>query len=232
MQMSRSVVVLMAAMGILALSASVALAQPGQYAPPPPAAAPAPPPAPGYYPAAGPPPAYVPVQNHRRGLVLGFGFGIGEVADERGTIACADCEVDSPAGFGELRVGYMLSPRLAFLLEFSGGSKDLDRNGEVSLAQYMGFGAAQYWLTRRLWIKGGIGVAQMEVLITNGDEIFEEPRGEGGALMGAIGYEVYQGRRFALDLQLRGVTAAYSDVDGESEEVIQSGSFGLGFNWY
>ena len=229
MYMSRSVVAVMAVMGFFALSASVVQAQPGQYAPPPP---PNVAPQTGYFPASGPPPAYVPAQNHRRGLVLGFGVGLGQIADEGGTIQCAGCEVDSPAALGEFHVGYMINPRLAFVFEFWGSSKELDANGAVSLAQYMGFGAAQYWVSRRLWIKGGIGVSQLELVVDDGQEVFEEPKGEGGALMGAIGYELYQGRRFALDLQLRVATATYAGEGESDEQVIQTGSFGLGFNWY
>ncbi|MCG8422295.1 MAG: hypothetical protein MJE77_30605 [Proteobacteria bacterium] len=233
MHTSRIATAIAAAVGFFVLSSSFAFAQPGA-APPPNTPART---YPGYYPGPPPPPpVYRPNRTHRRGLIIGFGFGVGDMAGEDGPIECANCEYDPFAGAIDFHIGGMINPRLAVMLEASLAGKSLDEAGDVTLMQYMGFAAVQLWVTQRLWIKGGIGWAGMTQTFDNGFEVREDEIGDGGALMGALGVEIVSGRRFALDLQLRLANVQLaregSEYNGVFGDAVQTGLLSLGFNWY
>ena len=224
MNSSRIIVAMALAVGISLLTGQSAMAQPG--------GSPPPVPYPGYYyPAAppAPPPVYRPQFHGRRGLTIGVGVGAGNMAAKNTSLECSDCDYNPVAVGGEVHVGYMVNPRLALILELSGTAKTLDASGSQTLTQYMGFLAAQYWVTERLWLKGGIGGAQLALQIDDGVFVSEESVGSGGSLLGAIGYEIVAGPRFALDLQLRLTSAAY---EGKVNDSIDTGVFGLGLDWY
>lgn len=220
MHMFRIVAAFAASLSLSLVAASAAVAQPGSA--PGPHAQPGP-----YYPP--PPPTYAAQDDGRRGLIFGVGLSAGSMATEDGSIECRGCEADTPAVAFGLHVGYMVTPRLAILVEASAGAKSLDETGDTTLMQWTGFAAAQYWLTRRLWIKGGLGASRLDIYFDDGISTSEEKVADGGALTGSLGYEVFSGRRFAVDLQLRFISAAYK---GEQSDSIQTGSFGVGLNWY
>ena len=88
--------------------------------------------------------------------------------------------------------------------------------------------AAQYWLTPRLWIKGGIGAAHLSYDFSDAYGTQEQPIDNGAAIMAGIGYEVYATREFAVDLQGRIIEGSYKGIDDQ----MTAGSIGLGFNWY
>ena len=206
-----------AALAIALISAS-ASAQPGSPPPPPP------PGGGGYYPPPPPPPMW-----ERRGLAIGFGLGLGGMSDSSGPINCTSCEVD-PASVGlDFHVGAMLHPNLALLFEVWGQGQQLDAGGTQTLVQTMAMVAAQYWVTHQLWLKGGVGVSNLSVSIDDG---YQDPASEqidnGGAVMGAVGYEVLSSPRFAIDLQGRLGVGTYDGID----EQIETGMIALGFNWY
>jgi hypothetical protein len=201
----------------LLLSATAAQAQPGGPPPPPPPGGGG-----GYYPPPPPPPVW-----ERRGLALGFGIGLGGMSDSQGAIGCSQCEAN-PASVGlDFHIGAMINPKLALLFEFWGQGQALD--GTTTLVQSMGMIAAQYWVTPQLWLKGGLGVSNLSVSIDDG---FNDPGSEeidnGGAVMGAIGYELLSSPRFAIDLQGRFGMGTYDGID----EQIETGMIALGFNWY
>ncbi len=225
MHKSRTATAFVAAVGFVLFSAPLAFGQPGG---PPPQGPPLST-QPGYYAAPPPPPqAYGPGQYVRRGLTLGGSFGVGDMVGEKGPIECFNCDYNPLAFTADFHIGAMLNPRLALLFESSITGKTLEANGTETLLQYAGYIAAQYWVTPRLWIKGGIGGAHLTLQIDDGAFITEDSVANGGAVLGAVGYEVMAGPHFSIDLQLRGASAAY----GELGESIQTGSFGLGFNWY
>jgi hypothetical protein len=207
----------MVAGALLCSLVSSAQAQPG--GPPPP-----PPPSGGYY---GPPP----VENaggffNRRGLAIGFGFGIGGMSAESGPIECTGCDYEPAAGGVDFHIGAMINPRLALLFEVWGTGQAVDAEGRTVLVQTMLMGAIQYWLTPQLWLKGGLGASQLSYSIDDGYETNSSEIDSGGGVMGAIGYEVMSGRKFAIDLQLRVGRGTYERI---SE---QAGTFSVGFNWF
>jgi hypothetical protein len=210
---------------VSALVPSLASAQPG--GPPPP-----PPPGGyggggGYY---GPPPYYPPPPpppTTRRGLTLGFGFGLGGMSADSGEL-CADCDYD-PIAFGfDFHIGGMINPQMAILGEFTLTGQTLDADGFSWVYQSMALAGLQYWLTPQFWLKGGIGFSQLDIQYDDGFVVYEETVDTGVGVLGAIGYEVLHSTRFAIDLALRLQTASYDAVDNS----VNSAIFGIGFNWY
>lgn len=210
-----------AAMATSLFAPSTAHAQPGAPPPPPPPGGGG-----GYY-ATPPPPIHAPYWQ-RRGLTIGFGFGVGGMSAESGPIECAGCDYDPAAGGFDFHIGGMISPRLALVFEIWGTAQALESSGRTMLVQTMAMVGLQYWLTRQLWIKGGVGAANLSVSYDDGRGGDSEDIDTGGAIMGAIGYEIMSSRRFAIDLQLRVGSGTYSGIDDQ----INAATFGVGFNWF
>jgi hypothetical protein len=207
---------LITGLGVLALTAvgvaGTAHAQAQPYYPPPPSYGPPP----GY--GAPPPP---PRGMYRSGFVFGLGLGLGA----NSASGCGD--VCGFAGVWELHLGGMIDPRLAILFEmwgiyhpWSDGFGDSHTTTNSMFA-----GAAQFWVTDNMWLKGGLGVGHVQVtndsaLEINGDET-------GFALYGAAGIELVQAYNFALDLQLRIGNGFYSQGGN-----MQNYGLLVGVNWY
>lgn len=194
-------------------------------------APPPPPPGPMAGPDAAPPAPYsAPVTlrrgfHHRRGLTLGLGFGAGGMESKDGPIECFDCS-DSVAGSASFHIGFMLTPRLAAQYELWGTGQALDAQASVSVVQVLSMAALQYWVTPKLWIKGGIGTAHLAQTYEANDQREEIDNGVAG--MAAIGIELISKPKFAMDLQLRGGTGTYEGI----KDQIHQGALTLGFSWY
>lgn len=201
---------------VLALAPTAALAQPGAPPPPPPGQGG------GYYGYGAPPPL------ERQGVTFGLGFGFGAMEDDSGPIECFDCSYSPLAGSFDLHVGGMLRPELALLGELWFQGQTLDSTGANALVQSMAMVALQYWLTPQLWIKGGLGVSRLDLSYDDGYAAFSDTIDTGGAVLGAIGYEVFYSPRFAIDLGLRLGAGTYDGIDEQISTVI----LGVGFNWY
>jgi hypothetical protein len=203
-----------------------AFAQPGAPAPaeppPPPSAGPG---GSGYY---AQPPMKGPRFHHRRGLSIGFGFGVGGMSADSGPIDCIDCDYEPAAVGFDFHIGGMINPRLALLFEVWGTGQQVTAAGDEVLVQTMVMAAIQYWVTPQLWIKGGIGASHLSLSVDDGYANDSVDIDDGGGVMGAIGYELLSGPRFAVDLQLRLGSASYDGINDQ----IQSGLVQIGFNWY
>ena len=203
-------------------------------APTPAAPAPAPYYGPNYGPNYGPaqPPVQSPVpaakKKTRQGWNIGVSFGVGSLVSSIGEFDCVGCETEPPALAFDLHVGSMIVPRLALQVEFWGQIRPLDRNGDSSIGQRMFLLAAQYWITPRFWVKGGLGLAALTLNYYNGFEDVNEPLDSGSAFMAAIGYEIVRSSGFAFDIQLKTGSGMY---DARNEEV-SAGVVALGVNWY
>lgn len=222
MSVIRAMTPILAGAAILATSA-LAFAQPGP--PPPPQPMPrAASPGGGYGPP--PPPMYAAAnQFERRGLTMGISFGVGGM-----DIECIDCQGNPMSGAFAMHIGAMINPRLAIVLDVSGSYKQLDATGATMLGQYMAVVAGQYWVSPKLWIKGGIGASHLSWSYDDGWGAVDEPIADGAAIMGGIGYEILTGPRFAIDLQARMGVGTY-EARGATETV-QSGTLGAGFSWF
>jgi len=184
----------------------------------------------GYY-GGGYGPAPIPGGFHNRlgRLAWGFSVGIGGMHDNgSGITACDNCDYNPVAFEADFHLGGFITPRLALLGEFQANGQTVHSDaldGDTILTQGAIMLAAQYWLTPQLWIKGGLGFADLSASDSVGDNW---DFGGGVAIMGAVGFELLSSRRFALDLQARIIEGEYNS----SEDHITSGTVGLGFNWY
>lgn len=187
---------------------------------------------PGYY---GQPPAtQLPGGFHNRQGRLAFGgsIGLGGMHDDFGDIECADCSAVS--GQLSLHIGGFIGPRLALLGEVQGNAQTLSSSyvgGTETLVQSALMIAGQYWLTPQLWIKGGLGFANVQVnwsAYSDGYIDASTQPENGLALMGAVGYELLSARNFAVDLQGRVLNGSYDALDNSITAV----SIGVGLNWY
>jgi len=163
-----------------------------------------------------------------QGYGRGFGVGLGGMHDGGSAItSCVNCDIKPLALELDAHIGGMLGPRFALMFEaqFNGQTVQSDfRNGDTILSQGAAMVAGQFWILPQLWVKGGIGLANLQV----DDAFFTEDFGTGGALMGAIGVELLSARNFAFELQGRLIEGAYNSLDDN----VTSGTIGIGINWY
>jgi hypothetical protein len=162
-------------------------------------------------------------------IAWGFSLGLGYMNDNGDAVTCQGCNAQPVTGEVDFHVGGFINPRMAILFEVQGNAQQvaLDPNNDATLEQALVLGAIQYWLTPQLWIKGGIGLAHLE-LQDNYNGVVYTPPSDGLGLMGGIGFELLSARSFAVDLQGRLTSGTYSGVSDH----ITSGTIGVGLNWY
>lgn len=182
---------------------------------------------PGYY--GNPPPTQLPGGFHNRTgrLAWGFSIGLGGMHDAGSNVtSCGNCDYNPIAVEADAHIGGFLTPRFALMAEgqVNGQTVYSDFYGDTVLTQSALMIAGQYWVTPQLWIKGGIGFARLYA--DNAYDVWDF--GGGGAIMGAIGYELMSARNFAVDLQGRLIQGSYNGLDDR----VTSGTVGVGFNWY
>jgi hypothetical protein len=188
----------------------------------------------GYYGPGGPgAPQPLPGGFHNRmnRLAFGFSLGLGGMSDKGGDIECVNCNYNPLAGEIAGHLGGFLNPRLALMAEVQANIQTIssDQFSDTTLVQGALMGAAQYWVTPQLWIKGGLGFASLQVQESDAFGVFAESRPENGiALLGAIGYEVFSARNFSVDIEGRLLNGSYKGIDNN----VSAGSIGVGINWY
>jgi hypothetical protein len=169
-------------------------------------------PPPGYYPP--PPPAAYPRGVYRQGLVFGLALG-------GGAISASDCPACGGGIAGEVHLGGMINPRMAIMADVWGIAHPY---GDNTLSNTMLTGALQYWVADQLWLKGGIGVANISLSDPTGADYGNSESALG--LLAAGGFEALQSSTFALDVQLRVGYGAYSSGGASNVAVL------VGLNWY
>lgn len=185
----------------------------------------------------------------RDGLTMGASFGRGSIE--------VDCDTCDAATLREAlslaaHIGYMVTPRIALVGEHwtvrynERGGPLFDDSERHLVAQHMSTIAAQIFVTRRLWLKAGVGVGWH---ITDGDYDKDLPmsgpvatsaRGDGrmpeksdsaalgNATFAALGWEFAHNTVFAADIQFRVGTTRRPD---ERYQILNTG-LNIGFNWY
>lgn len=149
----------------------------------------------------------------RRGYLFGFSLGGGTFsADTRaGSTGHRSFALDLHTGTGITR-------NVAILFDgWALGSLEEDDADEAPIVG-VDTVAVQVWPTSRLWLKGGLGLG--EYLPPVGDTQY------GLGAMAAVGCELAQGDRFALDLAARG---GLVESDSQTHKMF---SINLGLNWY
>jgi len=166
--------------------------------------------------------------NRTGRLYFGGSLGAGSMSSRGSSLECLGCDYSPLSGQISGHIGGFLSPRFALMAEGQLNAQTIssDSFGDTeTLTQGALMLAAQYWVTPRLWLKGGIGFATLQVNHSYyGDTIPEN----GTALMGAIGFELLSSRYFSIDLQGRLLNGAYKGIDDN----LTAGSIGLGINWF
>jgi uncharacterized membrane protein YtjA (UPF0391 family) len=156
----------------------------------------------------------------RQGIILGGGLGVGHIACDG-----ADCSGVNEAGGINLQLGGMLAPDMGLLVDAWGMSH---RDGDdATFTHSMITGALRYWLVPRLWLQGGIGLAEASWHYSDAIVDYESRSDTVPALMGAMGVELVSSPAFAMNLELRGGTGFFED-----DTRLRNLSVGLGVNWY
>ena len=216
-RLSLSALISSAALALLAVPAA---AQPSQ---PPPPGDPAQPTGQQQYPTTGP------EAFHPPGLMFGFDFSVGGMSSDRvGSIECFNCDFQPLSGGFGIYGGFVLNPRLAIKGDLRATAQTLDANGTAYLIQTTLMAALTYWITPRLWIEGGLGVATLSVSIDDGYTAGDETVDNGGAAEFAIGFEVARHQRLGIDIHFRGISGSY---DGINDQIF-AGMVGVAFTWF
>ena len=183
----------------------------------------------GYY-SAPPPNSQLPGGFHNRQGRLTFGFSgaLGGMNDDFGDIECDGC---SSLAFGAAgHIGGFIGPRMALMLELQFNGQQLDEQvfieDDTFLYQSAAMIALQYWVTPQLWLKGGIGLANLQLQTRDGFEAADIDNGT--AVMGAVGFELFSARYMSVDLQGRILNGSYEGIDNN----ITAATVGVGINWF
>jgi hypothetical protein len=186
------------------------------------AAQPAPEPAPAPQPVVAQP---APSARVRGGFMAGFDAGVGEMSLEC-AVACGGSFDHS--GAVAVHAGLMIDDNLAALYDgWLLVHLDDSPFGDVLVLHSLHIAALQGWLTPRLWLRGGAGLAHMRIR-------FEEIGRRSDtvpALAGAVGYEVMRRGRMVLDVTFR-LGAGFYDQDDGQDETVYNAALGAGLSWY
>jgi hypothetical protein len=162
----------------------------------------------------------------REGFIIGLSVGVGALHyPSGGSFICTytyydanctqtDTEYSTKIGIGGgFHLGAMISKRVALI--FDGTAVSTSSDG--ALVSAVDTAALQYWMNDKTWVKGGVGIGL----------VADEGASESGfGMMAAVGTELKQKGRYAMDLSAR-----FATVGLESGRVTQL-SVQLGFNWY
>lgn len=166
----------------------------------------------------------------RDGFVFGTSIGVSY------SIQSFPNKSQNNTDFGfDFKLGYMVKPNIALLLTSSVSGYDYSGIGR---SRKRDFGVlaptVQYWLGDKFWVLAGIGLgldAPVFYDIKDPDNHEEEIEYHSGlGIVGAVGYEFYQGKRFALDLKVRMTYRSVIITEGKTTGV--SPSMLIGINFY
>lgn len=166
------------------------------------------------------------IYGERNGATFGIAVG-------GGTIGCSDSDGSDCGGTGDLdaggvsmRAGFMISPGLALAGEVWAMSRT---ENEFNVSQAIAAATLRGWLSPRLWLQGGVGVARSAAEVELGDdslELMSETDYVPAAVAG-IGVELISTDHLALDLELKGGSGLYED-----DIQVYNLSAGVGVSFY
>jgi len=130
-----------------------------------------------------------------------------------------------------MKIGMMLNDRTALMLFLPGSVYSYSRIGRKRDRGFEGIvPTVQYWPTNRLWINAGIGLGMDAPAFYDIKDESERKFYFGGAALMSCGYEVWQGKRSAIDVQLRLHGGNSKQPEGRVTGI--SGELLCGFNLY
>ena len=167
-------------------------------------------------------------QVDRKGFVIGASAGISNSNIRILTTSQSNTDLGL-----NWKVGYMIKPNLAVLLNGSASIYDYTFSGRERKRDFGGiFPSAQYWLADKFWILGGVGIgtdAPVFYDLKSGNK--EETKYHSGiGVITSIGYEIYRKQNFALDFQAR-VNYSSMDLPIGKANVLNTALL-LGINFY
>lgn len=172
--------------------------------------------------------------SDERGWRDGWLLGIGPLGGLPLNNNCTDCST-SPAFGMDMQIGRMLNPRLALMLDTHGvavGRSDVAAYNisTTSVVQGVAAFAVQWWPAERVWVKGGIGHGEAQGTVTVfdafGASVDLTAKETGFGMTTAAGYELVQGKTFALDAHVR-YAGIHTDTKYRGSLVV-----GVGFAWF
>lgn len=137
----------------------------------------------------------------RKGLVFGFSTGIAN-----SNLTFPSKEQNNTNLALNWKVGYMLNPKLALLINGAVSVYEYDITNRKRLRDFGGvFASAQYFATDNIWVLGGIGIGTDAPVFYDlkPENAVETKYYSGLGLVSSVGYEIYRKKNFALDLQAR-----------------------------
>jgi len=166
------------------------------------------------------------IQLERSGFIFGFSAGAGVVS-----LSDNEAGFDQAEGgitFPSLKLGWMVSERTAIVAVVPGmiyNEDQKDRSFESIIP------SVQYWAGDRFWLSGGVGMGMDMPAFYEADNFADGKWDFGCAATAAIGYEIVQRKKFALDLQSRVHVARIFTGEDQTRDGAAF-SVGLGCNWY
>lgn len=168
--------------------------------------------------------------NIRKGFVFGASIGLSHSVQSFPNKS----QTNTDFGF-DFKLGYTIKPNISLLLtsnvsgyEYSGIGRTRKRDFGV-LAP-----AVQYWFRERFWAQAGVGLgidAPVFFDIEDPDNNKEETEYYHGlGIVGAVGYEFYQGKKIVIDLKARMTYRNVNISEGRTTGV--SPSILIGVNFY
>lgn len=146
--------------------------------------------------------------TYRAGATFGVGVGGGH-------IGCSDDDGDDCDGDGaneaaglNLRAGLMLSPSLALTGDLWAMAHTED---QLTVSQAIAAAVLRGWVSDRLWLQGGLGVARSSAEVDVGDLDLMSETDYVPAAVAGIGIEVISTDHLALDLELKAGSGLYED---------------------
>jgi hypothetical protein len=161
--------------------------------------------------------------NDRSGLVLGASVDGGNLGCQ--TKSGDDCGNGTHAAGGlSVHVGMMVGPRLAILGEAWGMAHTED---SLTATQALATANVRAWLTRRLWLQGGVGVARSKISYDSSLFMVSSTSSTVPAVAVAVGLELVHSPGFGLDVELRGGSGVYRD-----DVRIYNAALGVGVSFF
>ncbi|MEZ5024759.1 MAG: hypothetical protein R2728_16155 [Chitinophagales bacterium] len=166
--------------------------------------------------------------TYRKGFLIGFGIGGGVISIADSKTGENFDHVQGGMSFPNLKIGFMINDRLAFIGTMGGMMYDLedkDRSFQTIAP------TIQFWIKDRWYINGGLGLAMDMPALYEIEDFESEDWNFGCALVASTGYEVFKRRNFAIDVQGK-LLLGRTNLGDDQHRDAASFFLGLGFNWY
>ncbi|MFN7983713.1 MAG: hypothetical protein U0Q11_17850 [Vicinamibacterales bacterium] len=156
----------------------------------------------------------VDARKPRAGMVFGAAAGVGRLSVSG---PGADGQPHWAASFPDVQVGHMLSDRVAFVVLLPGTTYHYTSTVTGDRTRTRGFEgimpSLQMWLTDRVWVKGGVGLALDAPAFYDIRNASERDFHVGPGYSVSVGRDVWQRTNHAVDIraQLHGGRANLSD---------------------